>query len=264
LFGDGVINNNLVVITDWAMKKLLGATAAILVFAFSANAQNVTPVKPRAVVELFTSQGCSSCPPADRLLGEMSKDPEIITVTLPVDYWDYLGWKDTLAQPAYSNRQKVYANMRSDRQVYTPQAVVNGSAHAIGSERQAIDKAILATRDHTATLSVNVTIKKTTAGYDVVLPAHSGAVKQGVIWAMPYANAREVKIGRGENSGRSVIYSNVALKVTPIGNWNGEAMSLSIPANSLPPDADGLIVLLQSGTDKKASQILGAAKLSKL
>jgi hypothetical protein len=246
------------------MKKIFGAAAAILVFASLANAQNVAPVKPRAVIELFTSQGCSSCPPADKLLGEIGKDPSIITITLPVDYWDYLGWKDTLAHSAYSNRQKVYANMRSDRQVYTPQAVINGSAHAIGSERQAIDKAIASTRDHAATLSIGIDIKKATNGFDVALPAHTGGVKQGVIWALPYANAREVKIGRGENSGRSIIYTNVALKLTPIGSWNGEALSLSIPASSLPPDADGLIVLLQSGTDKKASQILGAAKLSKL
>jgi len=82
--------------------------------------------EPRAVVELFTSQGCSSCPPADRIIGELAKDPDVIALSLPIDYWDYLGWKDTLADSRFSARQKAYSHMRGDRDVYTPQVVVNG------------------------------------------------------------------------------------------------------------------------------------------
>ena len=82
---------------------------------------------PRAVVELFTSQGCSSCPPADKILGELAKDPSVIALSMPIDYWDYLGWKDTLADARFSARQKAYSQVRGDREVYTPQAVVNGS-----------------------------------------------------------------------------------------------------------------------------------------
>jgi hypothetical protein len=246
------------------MKKLLGTIAALLTLAAQANAQSAVPVKPRAVIELFTSQGCSSCPPADKLLTEITKDPEIIALTMPVDYWDYLGWKDTLAQPAFTHRQKAYAAMRSDRQVYTPQAVINGMAHAIGSQRPAIDKAIQITRDHAATLAISMDVQKNAGGVDVKLPTHSGGVKQGIIWALPFVNTREVKIGRGENSGRSVTYSNVVLKMTPVGIWNGEAMTLAIPASSIPVEAEGIVVLLQSGTEKKAAQILGAGRISKL
>src|SRR5438105_9770472 len=83
--------------------------------------------EPRAVVELFTSQGCSSCPPADRLLGELARDPAIVALSLPIDYWDYLGWKDTLAKPDHTARQRGYARVRGDREVYTPQAVINGA-----------------------------------------------------------------------------------------------------------------------------------------
>ena len=97
---------------------------------------------PRAVVELFTSQGCSSCPPADKLMGELAKDPSIIALSMPIDYWDYLGWKDTLADSRFSARQKAYSHMRGDRDVYTPQAVINGSAHVIGSDRAGIEGAI--------------------------------------------------------------------------------------------------------------------------
>src|ERR1700738_4279274 len=92
----------------------------------------------RAVVELFTSQGCSSCPPADKLLGELALDPSLIAVSLPIDYWDYLGWKDPLADPRNSARQRAYSHTRGDREVYTPQVVVNGSTYALGSDKDAI------------------------------------------------------------------------------------------------------------------------------
>ena len=91
---------------------------------------------PRAVVELFTSQGCSSCPPADKILGELAKDPSIVALSMPIDYWDYLGWKDTLADSRFSARQKAYSHARGDRNLYTPQMIVNGSAQVIGSDRR--------------------------------------------------------------------------------------------------------------------------------
>src|ERR1700757_336997 len=97
---------------------------------------------PRAVVELFTSQGCSSCPPADKLIGELARDPSVIALSLPIDYWDYLGWKDTLADSRFSARQKAYSLMRGDRDVYTPQVIVNGSFHVVGSDRAGIEQAI--------------------------------------------------------------------------------------------------------------------------
>src|SRR5260370_18225686 len=89
--------------------------------------------EPRAVVELFTSQGCSSCPPADRLLGELARDPAIVALSLPIDYWDYLGWKDTLANPGHTARQRGYAMVQGDREVFTPQAGTHGAVHAPGT-----------------------------------------------------------------------------------------------------------------------------------
>src|SRR5436853_7848241 len=112
--------------------------------------------EPRAVIELFTSQGCSSCPPADRILGELAKDPSVIALSMPIDYWDYLGWKDTLADSRFTARQKAYSQVRGDREVYTPQAVVNGSVHVIGSDREAIEGAIEETAQGGAAMSVPV------------------------------------------------------------------------------------------------------------
>src|SRR5262249_38718848 len=112
--------------------------------------------EPRAVVELFTSQGCSSCPPADKLLAELSADPSLVALSVRMDYWDYLGWKDTLASSAHSARQRAYAHQRGDRQVYTPQAVVNGAAHALGSDRAAIERAITQTNQKPGVMSLPV------------------------------------------------------------------------------------------------------------
>src|SRR6266436_674969 len=113
---------------------------------------------PRAVVELFTSQGCSSCPPADKIIGELAKDPSVIALSMPIDYWDYLGWKDTLADSRFSARQKAYSHMRGDRDVYTPQAVVKGTAHVIGSDRAGIEDAIDDTTKTGSAMSVPVTM----------------------------------------------------------------------------------------------------------
>src|SRR5213596_1913287 len=123
-----------------------GCSPSLRLFALAACGVlllgDVASADPRAVVELFTSQGCSSCPPADKLLGELAKDPNVIALSLPIDYWDYLGWKDTLADKRFTARQKAYSHVRGDRNLYTPQMVVNGSAQVIGSDRDAIDGAI--------------------------------------------------------------------------------------------------------------------------
>src|SRR5436305_9491075 len=119
---------------------------------------DVALADPRAVVELFTSQGCSSCPAADKLLGELARDPNVIALSLPIDYWDYLGWKDTLADARFTARQKAYSRMRGDRDVYTPQVIVNGSAHVVGSDRAKIEGAIDATKKTEGVMSVPVSM----------------------------------------------------------------------------------------------------------
>ncbi|MGL4635622.1 MAG: DUF1223 domain-containing protein [Beijerinckiaceae bacterium] len=243
-------------------KPILLATLMLgpLVLPVStAVAQPAAEPKPRAVIELFTSQGCSSCPPADKLMVELAKDPSLIVLTLPVDYWDYLGWKDTLAHKAFTYRQKAYSAVRGDRQVYTPQAVINGAHHTVGSDRNLIDKAIVKTKAQTDVLAVELTIEKTGSQFQLRIPA-GAAGATGHIWVLPMVKERPVQIGRGENSGRSITYANVVRGVTHIGSWNGEAKVLDIPATSLAPDADGFVVLLQTGSDKKPGSILGAAR----
>src|SRR5262245_20225188 len=121
--------------TELAMA---GGRAFVLVILTLAGAAGQANSEPRAVVELFTSQGCSSCPPADALLGKLAHDPNVVALTLPIDYWDYIGCKDTLALPGHAHRQKAYSKLRGDRGVYTPQVIVNGTTQALGSDQSDI------------------------------------------------------------------------------------------------------------------------------
>ena len=213
--------------------------------------------EPRAVIELFTSQGCSSCPPADELFEKMAGEPDVITLSLPVDYWDRLGWKDTFAKHAFTERQKAYAVTRNDAQVYTPQAVVNGTQHAVGSQRSAIDRAIA---NSSANLRVPVSAKRT--GDDIIVSigaAGDNAGGRGTVVLMPILGAREVAIGRGENARRKVTYTNIVRDIVPLGEWNGRALDLKVPAAQF-AGHDGVVVLLQSGTIDRPGAILGAAR----
>ncbi|MGL4973948.1 MAG: DUF1223 domain-containing protein, partial [Bosea sp. (in: a-proteobacteria)] len=202
------------------------AVAAATLWPFSQTAQAQTAQKPKAVVELFTSQGCSSCPKADAVLRDLTREPGVVALTFPVTYWDYLGWKDTLAHDQFSQRQRSYASGRGDGQVYTPQAVVNGAVHVIGSDRAAIDKAVA--RQGGAELPVAIEIDE--SGQRVRLSANrSEAAKAGSVWIMPVLRERTVVIARGENKGRTITYANVVRGMTKLGDWNGQSLTLDMP-----------------------------------
>src|SRR6476646_6127622 len=140
------------------MVRLRITSFALAALAVLANRS--AQAEPRAVIELFTSQGCSSCPPADRLAAEYARDRSVIMMSLAVDYWDYLGWKDTLALAGHTSRQRAYARIRGDRQVYTPQAVIDGAVHVLGSDKAAIEKAIHQEREQATPLELPVTLRQ--------------------------------------------------------------------------------------------------------
>ena len=217
--------------------------------------------EPRAVVELFTSQGCSSCPPADKVIGELAKDPSVIALSMPIDYWDYLGWKDTLADSRFSARQKAYSQMRGDRDVYTPQVVVNGSTHLIGSDRAAIDSAIGDTKKADGVMSVPVTM--TLAGKQITVSvAASGKspAAQGASWICSASKAVPIMIGRGENRGREITYHNVVRTLLKVGDWNGSSGSWTVPLENISREGvDAAVVFVQDGNRDKPGPMLGAA-----
>ena len=238
----------------------LAILAVALPWLAASAAQAQAPQKPKAVVELFTSQGCSSCPKADAVLKDLTRESSLIALTFPVTYWDYLGWKDTLAHDLFSQRQRHYAVGRGDGQVYTPQAVVNGAVHVIGSDRAAIDR-VVASQGRTE-LPITVEIDESAQRLRLSAAASSGnATRPGAIWIMPVMREKTVVIGRGENKGRTITYANVVRGMTKLGDWNGQAMTLDLPpASTKTSDSDGFVIVIQGAG--KAGGILGAARSS--
>jgi hypothetical protein len=234
------------------------ALCTVLAASFAARAE------PRAVIELFTSQGCSSCPAADKLLGELAQDPSLMTMSLAVDYWDYLGWKDTLALHGHTLRQRAYADARGDREVYTPQVVVNGVLQVLGSDKAAIEKAIAQTRS-AAPLSLPVTIAVADGKVTVNVAAGEGEHRSAEVWLCPITGKAPITVGRGENSGKTLTYNNVVRRWVKLGEWNGKAASFSVPVTDLPngeyslQDINQLTVVVQSGVAAKPGLMLGAA-----
>jgi len=207
------------------------------------------------VVELFTSQGCSSCPPADEILGELSARTDVIALALHVDYWDYLGWRDSFALPGHVTRQKAYRAALGTRAIYTPQMMIDGETDVVGSRKDEVQKAIRAARSAPNPARV---------GFDDVngrmiarvAPNGEGAepARPATVWMVTYAGPRTVEIQRGENAGRTITYHNVVTSWTRMGEWRGEATNYDAP---MPEGAAGAVVLVQ---EEIAGRILGAAE----
>lgn len=236
------------VLTKFA-KALVGAciTGAALM-----GGQAMTQSNPatKTVLELFTSQGCSSCPAADALLEKYSKRSDILALSVPVDYWDYLGWKDTLALPENSKRQRQYAKLRGDNQIYTPQIVVDGVEHAVGSNPWQIDSAIQRATEKLA--KVRTTLRMTVEGDNYVIEVgqaqQTSPNKAGIIHLAIIKKSETVAIGRGENGGRTVTYFNVVRNLRAVGNWVGDKLVIRIPRSELKIAADEFCAaLLQQG-----------------
>jgi hypothetical protein len=223
----------------------------------TAVAVSAAQAQTRAAIELFTSQGCSSCPPADRLMGEFAADPALVPISLPIDYWDYLGWKDTLADPRNTARQKAYSKVRGDHEVYTPQVVVNGSMHVLGSDRAAIEKTIEQSRHNAAILSLPVKLSVDGNQIVVAVPEHAARAE---VWICGLAKAVTVMIGRGENHGKTITYYNGARRWLKLDAGSAAARTYKVPFRDF--DSEGVnaaAVLVQSGTPEKPSAVLGAA-----
>jgi hypothetical protein len=217
---------------------------------------------PRAVVELFTSQGCSSCPPADKLLGELSKDPSVIAMSMPIDYWDYLGWKDTLADARFSARQKAYSRVLGNHGVFTPEVVVNGSVHVVGSDRAGIESAISDTSGSDGVMSVPVTMTQAGGKITVSIAASNrGPVAtHGEVWLCSISKAVPITISRGENRGLELTYYNVVRNLVKVGDWNGTPRSWTLPLDSVEHDGvDAAVAYVQDGSRDKPGPMLGAA-----
>jgi hypothetical protein len=235
------------------------AQSGVFILALTACGFGRAASQPNSVggvIELFTSQGCSSCPPADRLLSTMAANPAIVALSFPIDYWDYIGWKDTLASPEFTARQKAYAAALGEGHVYTPQAVVDGLVDAVGSDKAAIDHAVKIGRDSKGALSVPVHLHESAGVLQVDIGA--GNDVSAAVYVLRVAKSRTVTIERGENSGHSLTYTNVVRAIHKIGEWDGKPESLKL--TELKGDDEAYIVLVQQGSEEEPGAILGAAK----
>jgi hypothetical protein len=213
------------------------------------QAKPASPSGPVSVVELFTSQGCSSCPPADALLLELSADPSTIALTFAVEIWDYLGWKDTLAKPGFTKRQRLYANSLAKRQAYTPQAVINGRAHCVGSDRAALSRL---RQNAGAMARARFTLDEDKTGFRASLALN--APHHLVLASI--STRKEVMIERGENRGRTLTYANVVRDLQAIGSLDQPVISR---AELAARGCDGFALLAQAGSLDAPGEIFAAA-----
>ncbi len=186
------------------------------------------------VVELFTSQGCSSCPPADALLGELSDRGDVLPLALHVDYWDYLGWKDVFASPAYSKRQKNYARAAGRRMVYTPQMIIGGAGAVVGTHPMDVADLIRVERER----EVNLSLKIAAAGQGTFRVAlrNGGDTGPYVVQLVHFEPHELVEIRTGENAGEKIGYSNIVTHWQVLSHWDGAApLELTVsPAQDRP------------------------------
>ena len=235
---------------------------ALLALALAVGLVPAALAGPKAVVELFTSQGCSSCPPADALLAELGERDDIVALSLHVDYWDYLGWKDTFGRPQHTERQYAYAKVRGDGKVFTPQMVINGLHGVVGSKRPAVEEIL-----EGAELPLAVSVERNGAALDIVVEGGGSALAyhlpEVTVRLIVFEPGATVTIERGENAGRTMTYRNVVRSIRPIGMWKGERLEISLPADEmLLGEADyRCAIIVQEERQEGPGRILGAAQL---
>jgi hypothetical protein len=229
-----------------------------LLVAFLALVPAHASAAPRAVVELFTSQGCSSCVPADRFFAELAERDDVIALSLHVDYWDYLGWRDTLASPENTARQRYYAEVQGSRRVYTPQMVVNGTTGLVGSDRAGVEAAVAESR-----LPVPVTMRRGSGTVEIEVGSSGVPGKRPTTIRLAlFSREAKVEIGRGENAGATIEYYNVVRTMRPVGMWDGDPVKITLPKNELMGNGiDGCAIIVQEDLPNGPGAILGAAQL---
>jgi hypothetical protein len=239
------------------------AIALLTLLGFAGRASAGEDEKPVGVLELFTSQGCSSCPPADELFGELAAKGDVIALAYHVDYWDYLGWRDTLGDPENTARQNEYGKSFGVRSVYTPQAVINGRTHVNGSNRSAVVGSLQDMQKSGEGLIVDVSV--TQSGDSVMIDADGATsdLTSAHVVLVYFDPPKPVAIDRGENHGKTLTYWNAVSDIQTAGMWHGKPKRFEFPLSEIAKKG-GCAVLLQSmGSDGLPGPILGAAVIRK-
>ncbi|PRX29752.1 hypothetical protein SAMN05216257_11013 [Meinhardsimonia xiamenensis] len=225
-----------------------------LVSALLASSPARAGEAPPVLVELFTSQGCSACPPADALLAELADRDDVIALALHVDYWDYIGWKDGFARPEFTARQKAYARAAGHRTIYTPQMIVNGTEHVVGAKPMRLADALMRQRERAPLVALDLA----RAGSRLTITARPLAhalPAQMVVQLVRYLPSATVAISRGENAGRTITYRNIVTEWMHLARWDGRnAFQLELAVTGPEP----VVVVIQSDGP---GEVLAAARL---
>jgi hypothetical protein len=230
---------------------LAGAALLVLAGLLPAGAGE----KPPVVVELYTSQGCSSCPPAEAFMRELAKRDDVIGLEFHVDYWDYIGWKDMFADPSFTKRQKRYVNALGARYAYTPQMVIGGNVHAVGSERDTVEQHIRAAQ---RTLREEPPITLRREGETLVIEIGEAKVSGTYdITFVTFDKPHTTKVRRGENRGQTLVNANVVRELAVVGKWSGNAATFRVSLAGKKGDG-GCAVLVQN---RGPGRVLTAARL---
>jgi hypothetical protein len=207
------------------------------------------------VVELFTSQGCNSCPPADAYLGELAKRPDILALSWHVDYWDYIGWKDPFAQHAFTQRQHAYSRSLDQRYVYTPQMVINGRLQGIGSERGEIERLIGEAKTEQAAAAARGP-RLSLVGDSVHI--EGGAATSSNVWIAVFDPQQWTAVEQGENAGHRLGEYNVVREWTQIGKYEGKPVTLKLGVDMDEYEKSGCAIVVQQQTPAGPGPILAA------
>jgi hypothetical protein len=217
--------------------------------ALALCAADAAPVRAEAadeaapvVVELFTSQGCSSCPPADALLGELAQRRDVIALAFHVDYWDYIGWKDPFASPDFTKRQRTYAGALGLRNVYTPQMVIDGGVDVVGSHRSRVEDLI---RQASFVPKLSIGLERADGKHRLILP-EARLERPAIIWLAIYDREERTAVRRGENAGRELSEYNIVRALRKVGSWDGRGQSLELDLSDATADGMGGAILIQS------------------
>ncbi len=232
----------------------LTAAGIALIFGLPAAAGEFKQ-SPKAVLELFTSQGCSSCPAADALLEELGKRPEVIALAYHIDYWDYIGWPDTFGAKANSDRQRDYATAWGSSRIFTPQLIVNGRDGVVASRKNEVEDVL-----GTAALELPVKLSASDDMLEIEIPAQPG-LGEAVVWLVTYLDRADVEISRGENEGKTIGYTQIVTDRQVVGMWEpGSGTHLKLPLSEvLAEPANGAVILVQQERAGLPGRILGAA-----
>ena len=252
---------------NWDIGTKMRTTASIFAFLLTAlgtqNASYASDNQPIAVVEMFTSQGCSSCPPADKVVAAYAEDNNVLALSLHVDYWNYLGWKDTFSKPEFTKRQQKYAVSFARRGVYTPQAVVNGRNHVVGSHGSEITDLVDRYKASNRGLVVPITASVSDGTVNISTSTEAG---DATLYIVYFDKKRNVKIKRGENSGKTITYHNVVRKISTLGMMKLGKLDITMPMDELKSHgAEACAIILQKTTkDGTPGAIIGATVIDSL